>query len=394
MQQLDLLLRTLPDDIGDHVDEPPELRDLSDAALVQGVANAIARPKQTKFNSFIIHAPLELLARAQLLRRAPAAARSRIRLRIAAIAAVYADGEEVEAPVTWFASAEVAGDALTQALREADPDQADAAMCMLAATLPLEVLVRRLADVVVGQLGLAAHAPILLSALPEAEKRWGPLAQLLRAPIYALARDGRERLDWIDAPADDDRTDATDDLFQALAHPERVQSPSLFIAPTLLSVEAGGYAARTLSRATASLTVAEARRCLSRIAALAMLQDDPDHAPYGWTHCLSMPQGVLALAAYGQDPRRFVRVAATHALGFRATLGKSALELAWPSVADPDIASLIAEAGAHPDAHLAKYTLACLIAADQDPEASSLYLAAATRLAAWWVENPDAAIAA
>jgi hypothetical protein len=33
---------------------------------------------------------------------------------------------------------------------------------------------------------------------------------------------------------------------------------------------------------------------------------------------------------------------------------------------------------------LAKYTMACLIAVDRDPEESALYLAAAAYLGAWW----------
>jgi hypothetical protein len=41
-------------------------------------------------------------------------------------------------------------------------------------------------------------------------------------------------------------------------------------------------------------------------------------------------------------------------------------------------------AGAHSDAHLAKYTVACGDAARRDPEAEPVYLAAATTLAAWW----------
>ena len=41
---------------------------------------------------------------------------------------------------------------------------------------------------------------------------------------------------------------------------------------------------------------------------------------------------------------------------------------------------LIEHAAAHADSHLAKYTMACLIAVDRDPEESALYLAAAAYL--------------
>jgi hypothetical protein len=43
------------------------------------------------------------------------------------------------------------------------------------------------------------------------------------------------------------------------------------------------------------------------------------------------------------------------------------------------------------DAHLVKYTLACLDAAADDPYERRLFLAAAASLVAWWsgVSNPD-----
>ena len=45
---------------------------------------------------------------------------------------------------------------------------------------------------------------------------------------------------------------------------------------------------------------------------------------------------------------------------------------------------LVTHAALHGDAHLAKYTLACLDAARDDPGARRLYLAAAAHLAGWW----------
>ena len=41
-------------------------------------------------------------------------------------------------------------------------------------------------------------------------------------------------------------------------------------------------------------------------------------------------------------------------------------------------------AAAHEDAHLAKYTLACLQLTDADPAFAHGYLAAAAFLGAWW----------
>ena len=48
------------------------------------------------------------------------------------------------------------------------------------------------------------------------------------------------------------------------------------------------------------------------------------------------------------------------------------------------IPELAARAATHEDAHLAKYTLACLDAAADDPSQRRLYLAAAAYLGAWW----------
>ena len=53
--------------------------------------------------------------------------------------------------------------------------------------------------------------------------------------------------------------------------------------------------------------------------------------------------------------------------------------------------SLATNAATHPDAHLAKYTLACLDAARADPDDEHLYRAAAAYLNAWWHDRERAA---
>jgi hypothetical protein len=149
-----------------------------------------------------------------------------------------------------------------------------------------------------------------------------------------------------------------------------------------------------------------------------MLEEPPDHAPYGWSHCLTMPQAVLGLAGRGTSPRTAVAVAATHVVGFRAALGSRALVGDWTpeapattdvaeaidagpeqaaaaawSAADADLDGVITElatrASLHHDAHLVKYTLACLDAGNDDPDHRRLYLAAAACLSAWWAAQPS-----
>src|SRR5262249_25516039 len=104
---------------------------------------------------------------------------------------------------------------------------------------------------------------------------------------------------------------------------------SNFIYPTMSLVERSGLAAELLDAPTRSLDPATASRLLSRVAAWSMLQDDPSHAPYGWSHCLTMAQAALAMARIAADPAAAVAVAATFVLGFRATLGKVALDPQW-----------------------------------------------------------------
>jgi hypothetical protein len=113
-----------------------------------------------------------------------------------------------------------------------------------------------------------------------------------------------------------------------------------------------------------------------------------------------------------------VEVAATHVVGFRAAMGKvrlapdalyprppttdrltdaiaagreEAAAFVWHADAEalPAIAVVLAtKATLHHDAHLVKYTLACLHAAARDPAERRLYLAAAASLAAYWAALP------
>ncbi len=81
---------------------------------------------------------------------------------------------------------------------------------------------------------------------------------------------------------------------------------------------------------------------------------------------------------------------ATFVLGFRSTLGKVRLERDWQAPAPTiTVPALAAHALVHRDAHLAKYTAACLRAAADDPPARDLFLAAAAFLGAWWDARPD-----
>jgi len=420
MQDLAARLRDLPIEVFS-VPEPDEawargaLADLSDRALLEVTARAIERPKQSASSSFVLHAPLELVARARLLPSVSPSTRGPARRRIAEIGARYAaSGPEADLTDHTYPDAGAAFTDLEAALAAGDPTRADAAIGFLGAAMDPGDLATSLTDVVVPALGAAAHAPILLAgALTSSEGR-DMFPRLIRAPIRYLAMDWTRRLTWMRrSPV---LAPEQEGLVETLLAAPRVTSTSMSIAPTMLAVEADGLAQRLLAGPTTRLSPAEAERALLRVAAWSMLWDAPAHAPYGWTHCLTLPQAVLTLARVARDPRAAIRVAATHVLGFRAILSSGPVEPrdpppscrgatladASPSEAaslafhaDPDqrpaiMSFLATRAAGHADAHLAKYTLACFDAASRDPEASPLFLAAAAYLGAWWEENPGA----
>ena len=160
-------------------------------------------------------------------------------------------------------------------------------------------------------------------------------------------------------------------------------------------VDDSGLAYRTLADVTDGLSIQEARRQLLPVAAMSMLQDAPANAPYGWTHCLTLPQATLAVAHRASEPQRAVDVAATYVLGYRATQSSGPIDPSWEpdpprrfvdelTHLDPSVAAatawhaepgrraditqqLIDHAAPHHDAHLAKYTLACIDAATTGP---------------------------
>jgi hypothetical protein len=402
-----------------------DLARLSDAELCDGVAGLLAAPKRAPADSFVLHAPLELLARAGLLPFVRPAMRERARQRIVWLGAAYeAAGPAVEEPrPRSYADRGTAVADLRRAIDAGELDDADDAAAWLAAALTPSELARALADDLVPRLGAAGHGSILLYQLRRVAPRSRRAARGLRGLVRELAREPDWKLSWHRSrrrgvtPTRASTPASTDDLFERLRRPRSPGDPgSDFIHPTMSLVERSGLAAEVLDAPTRSLDVASASRALARVAALSMLQDDPTRAPYGWSHCLSMPQGVLGIADAASDPDAAIAVAATFVLGFRATLGKMDLDPAWrperpardhaPFTLDspaeaaarvwyaaPDdvpaiVAALATRAAVHADAHLAKYTLACFDAASADPEAALLHLAAAAFLSAWWSRVP------
>jgi hypothetical protein len=347
----------------------PTSRSLTDPdkRLIAECAAVIDVPKRDPPDSFVLHAPLELLARALLLERVPARARDDARDRIRALADAYAAAGPPAASGPPLLTADI--------------------------------------DRIVLSLAAAGHAPILVNLRPRVPAVAATFGDRLVAT--ELARNPDWLLEWpTTRTTTSSATDApSGDLAERLAAPPSPGDPgSPFIYPTMHLTEASGLAAEVLDVPLRGLPAAEARRTLLRVAAQSMLQDDPEAAPYGWTHCLTMPQAVLAAVDRGADPDVAVAVAATYVLGFRATLRRVRLEPAWKpepgsaasevwTAGDGELTGLVERivtfGALHPDAHVAKYTLACLDATADDPGAGRLFLAAAAHLHAWWEAHPQ-----
>jgi hypothetical protein len=410
----DLLAGLDPDDL--HAEyQHRALGNLSDEQLFDAAALVVQRPKVDPANSFILHAPLELLARRALLRLVPAGRRDAVRERMVWVAATYARaGESLEpAPPREFDSAAAARSTLLDATIAKDLDAVDAAARWLARH-GTTIDVMKLADPAVDSLAAAGHASIYFFHLGRTAASNRAALALLRPLVREIARGPELRVEWTRNGVEARGTDVTS-FENALARTPRLGLPgSDFIFPTVHQVDRGGQA-RDLISASLPADLAAAGAAALRVAANSMLQDNPQFAPYGWSHCLTLPQSVLGLAPRLSNPTVATAIAATYVVAFRAAQSDrdidmdrqpepTSLALADAIDADPStaagavfhasdaaraalIAELAARAASHEDAHLAKYTLACLDAAAQDPAHDRLYLSAAAYLRAWWANQ-------
>jgi hypothetical protein len=357
-----------------HVDEIS----WGDDRFLRWAASRLAVPRAAPADSFVLHASLELMARAVLLGLVPDELRDRARLRIAGLVDRYeAAGDPVDAPApVTRPDPRRAADALVGALEVSDLDEVDRQAAWLGAHASPADLRRLLGPAVAPALGAAAHAPIGLHLLGRSPWIDG---SVLRGCLRELAREPGWRVD-VDGWAGGDRP-LEEVLLEA---PLLGPATSDFIQPM---VAHGADAAAGLL-ADGSPDAGDALRAVCRVAALSMLQERDDHVPFGWTHALTIPQAVLSI---GVDPRVAVAVAGAEVIGFRASMGSRLLDpaAAVPPAAPGAFDDLIAWAALHHDAHVVKYVVACLDASAADPAGSPLYAAAATRLAAWWWAEGD-----
>lgn len=366
------------------------MEQLSDHHLIAAVVRQITPPKRRQSTSFQLHAPLELLARVALLPHVRPEARAGARQKLIELGAKYeANGEAAGRVEVALRDVPHAAAALVDALTHGDPDTADAALIYLLDHEPLPTTLARLRPILVDHLGAAAHAPILVAELPRVADRIPGVAQLLRAPLRSLLQHPAH-LGWHRTHAGAAHPDAEARLLDALRAPTPTASATTSIAPTMRSVEDNGLAPALLGDAWRGLSTPRAEVVLSRLAAWSMLQEPATHAPYGWTHALTLPQAMLRMTLGTDDAPAGVAVAATYLLGFRATLGTVRLEPTPPvAIAEAGAAwtAVATDAALHTDAHFAKYVVACLDAAARDRGFASLYLAAAQRLGAFWASR-------
>ena len=406
----DLIHRTYAELGGDHA---------SDADLIARVAERVQVPREGHADSFILHAPLEVLARAALLPWVAPVGRGIARLRMVSVATRFEAQPAMEAPAPNVSQtrATTAAAELVAALSTADLETTDQAAVNLAASAPGAALTNLIGDAVLPSLAAAGHAPIFLYQLPRVSPRGEAPTALLRPLARELGRFPQLQLEWVnDRPATGGSAAALADAFASV--PQLGVPGSTFIFPLMHQIDQE-VGPELLRPALGGVSVDGARPIILRAAARAMVMGPAEHAPYGWSHCLTMSQAALEIAPGLHDPSLGIAVAASNAAGFLAALADapipSTVELDHPGgtfasavaggmtsaagrafhATDDELVGIRTEivtaACARHDAHLVKYTLACLDAMAADPAAARLYLAAAAALLAYWtpIADPD-----
>ena len=207
---------------------------------------------------------------------------------------------------------------LIDAVAARDLDAADGAAGAVARALDPTQLAGALGPALLPALGAAGHAPIFLYHLPRVAPRGEASPELVRPLARELARAPDLQITWTaDRPRAGGSAAALAEALRAV--PSLGLPGSAFIFPLMHQVD-GDVARDLLADAAAGVDPHAARVVILRHAARAMLTADPAHAPYGWSHCLTMPQAALGVAGATPDPQLAVDVAATYVVGFLAGL--------------------------------------------------------------------------
>ena len=401
-----------------------KLEALSETELFRAAAHIVSQPK-LELSSFRLHAPLEIMARYNLLPLVSPPDRDLARIQMVATASHYqAGGEGVSPPErVRIGRSPDAAVHLRRAVQVGDVERADALCLSLADAGGLQELLDSITDLTLRTLTGAAHTHIGLMLMTRMSSDAGHAALgLARAGVRSLAQ----------APGLNLKRVTT---HRTLKDPE-TELASILRAVPVVSPRGPGMVAMMQATEEAGLpdgllgdallSNADEVRCESalrtacRIAALSMLEDKPEPAKYYWTHCLTLPHAAWVLTRF-LPGRSFAaeaaHTAATWVMAIRASHGngnlqpmpelehvemdltealvhspRAAASVAWFARQDerPRIERTIAtEAAIRNDAHLVKYTWACLDAAAQDPTHAPLFHAAAAYLCSiWCIEQP------
>ena len=405
---------------------------LSDAELYWAVAAIVARPDARltqKTTSFVLHAPLELMARYSLLPSLTATNRELARLQMVASAAFYAAGtrplpdlevepafsKRVEAKAAWHAAS-----------RSGNADLAEATAMRFGRQFGLLPLVAELTPGILVTKNGACHGHIgLWQSLTHGFRQSPDQLLLLRAAVRLMA----------------DNPDGTLQSFNAMAlqaGPELKKTPEqlgkavterLLDLPTWQGSRPGGIRGSLRAFEPKNLVedvfgdvvhhrltaeqVGAAFKALLRVCALTMIQDTPRRAQFEWTHSLTLSQAAFGLATMGFAPRLCLAAALVWTTNFRHCFGTLRPEPGWEPkrfsgslekalISSPrEAAAKVWHAGREDyvgmaremanvvavrnDQHLVKYTRTCFDMMVADHEYDRLYLAAAAYFCARWL---------
>jgi hypothetical protein len=300
---------------------------------------------------------------------------------------------------------------LLDAIATGDLDRVDAVTMALLDVATIDEIMM-VAEPLLPSLAAAGHAPIGFFFASRLAATSRAALALLRPLLHEAARSPQLRVHWTDDV--DEIAVAADGpgLYEALAATPLPGLPGTdFIFPVVHQADDSGIARAVIAPHLGDDISALCAATL-RVAAHSMLQDDPRYAPYGWTHCLTLPHAIFEIMPWLSRRRQAAAIAATYVAGFRAAEGRALVDVAWqPQRNTLDLVealdassseaggawyhatdealggalpALVGRAAVHEDAHFAKYTLACIAAAQRDHTGRALYLAAAASLAAWW----------
>lgn len=394
----------------------------SDVQLADVAGSVLRIPLASSLpaDSFVLHAPLELLARLALLPYVTPDARPMARVRLVSLTAGYAGSGEMLTPSADTTEPKVSDDAsrLLGAVAKGDLAEVDRVAPRLGALASESAISSYLASDVLARLAAAGHANIYLYLAETSPVRtlgsnllWPLIRELAKSPFRMMAPC---------MPLPRTGPDDSGVIARALSHlpvvgPAQVAGIAAMVERAGAMDVVTGFLDTTGNLITSNPDIAALE--LLRCAALMMLQGPVDRVPYGWTHCLTLAQAACAQTRHVPDPSRAVAVAAEYVIAHWTCLGAGAFDPTWqpervnmsPTEAldtRPDAApsaiwfateadlcdveqDLATRASVAHDAHHVKYTLTCLRAAASDPQSRRLFLAAAAKLSSWWVTHPD-----